>query len=421
VNIFVQMDAVISNILREYAGVSRLSGNITDMFEMPDRLSKDEYLDLKNIEYIDDIRFFRYNFATSFIREDIAELEVDVNIGGVITPVNIDYFVPVFVLGYNMSLLHLAPDDFKIESGRMFENDGEAVISKNSKFTPCVWNDLDLGDKIIIKNNDGLYKEFTVVGTQEKNPEDGADTNRRIIYTTLESAEYFDAIAAVEGAGMRGYEIGPVPSNKKDTYYMSDIVGMGYDVLVYLNSPESFLRLQNQMWNIEIKGFLLSLHPFFPNFRQLIDLTRVMQNNAIGFAIITGFIIICVTIISTVILLGNRKYEIAVLRSVGMKKSRLVLNYLIENLAFIWGIAVISLIIAPFIAKIFTDKALAGIREIVSTEFFGDLTQGANLDLVLPNIGLVFGGTTVIVIISLVLACINIIRFEPLKIFNKQY
>jgi hypothetical protein len=39
----------------------------------------------------------------------------------------------------------------------------------------------------------------------------------------------------------------------------------------------------------------------------------------------------------------------------------------------------------------------------------------------MQNVGLVFGGTTAVVMLSLVLACVGIVRFQPLKIFSKQY
>jgi ABC-type antimicrobial peptide transport system permease subunit len=150
-------------------------------------------------------------------------------------------------------------------------------------------------------------------------------------------------------------------------------------------------------------------------------MTKNLKETATGFTIITAFIIICVTIVTTIILLNSRKYEMAVLRSVGMKKSRLILNYLIENLIFIWSITAISLTAAQFIGPIFTNRVFEGMQSLISTEMFETLTSGANFELLLQNIVFVFGGMTVIVVLSLTLACINIIRFEPMKIFNKQY
>jgi len=150
-------------------------------------------------------------------------------------------------------------------------------------------------------------------------------------------------------------------------------------------------------------------------------LIQNMKSWSIIFMILTSFIITSITIICTIILLNNRKYEIAVLRSVGMKKSRLILNYFIENLMFIWIITVVAFIAAQCITPLFTANVFAGIRGLVSPESFENLTKGVNIRILQQNAGIVFGGTTAVVMLSLILACINIIRFEPLKIFNKQY
>ena len=435
VSIFVKMNQVTNNILREYASVSHLNRGIADMYDLPDRLSKDDYLTLKDIDYIADIRFSKYNFATNFLKKDVSELEVETYIGENIRAVNTTLMSPVFVCGYNMSLLHITSGDFDLESGRMFENDNECVIGKNSRFIPQrldentksyipynhddeSWNDLDLGDKIVIKNNDGIYKEYTVVGIQKENPEDDVNTNRRIIYAIFESAEFFDNVAEVEQVGLHAHSLNPFSID-----IMTESISMGYEVLVYLESPEDFLTLNNYFMNdnISINDITFSISPFFPDFWSLVSLTRNMESWGMLFMILTGFIIVSVTIISTIILLNSRKYEIAVLRSIGMKRSKIILNYLVENLAFIWGISIVSLIASQFIAPIFTEHVFAGISELVSPEFSEKLMQGKSIVMFLQNAGLVFGGTTVVVMLSLILACINIVRFEPLKIFNKQY
>lgn len=422
-NVFIQMGKVTDNILKEYAGVSRLEQFILqeDMFDVADRVSKNEYLELKDIEHIDDVKFLKYNFYSDFLKENVSELEV--------TAGDTVVHAPVFVLGYNMTLMYLVPEDFDLESGRMFENDGECVISKNAKAADedsLAWNATELGDKITIENNDGIYKQFTVVGIQKQNDDDIPETNRRMVYTTLESAEYFDAAALVKNAGLWNYALNPEKVidnmiNNTNDIASNNSIQMGYEALIYLDSTETFLTLSSQLFNIKRFGFYFSLVPFFPDFRPLVNMTKNLKETATGFTVITAFIIICVSIVTTIILINSRKYEIAVLRSVGMKKSRLILNYLIENLNFIWSITAISLIAAQFIGPMFTNRVFENMQSMVSTEIFNTLTRNANIELLLQNAGFVFGGMTVIMVLSLTVACINIIRFEPMKIFNKQY
>jgi ABC-type transport system, involved in lipoprotein release, permease component len=393
VNIYINMDKVTNNILREYAGVAKLNMVAFDMYDLPDRLMKNQYSELKNIDTIADIKFLKYNFNTDFIKEGVSKIEVIVN--------SLSY-ESVFILGYNTSLLYLLPDEFNLESGRMFENGDECVISNNYQS--------NIGDIITVKNNDGIFREFTVVGVQ--NLDETTDTDCIIIYTTLESTEYFDDFAPIESSGIRGYSV----NSEK-----IEFIKMGYEALVYLDNPEMFISLRNDFINIEKYGYLFTLDPLFTNFRPLLNVTQTMQSAATGFTLIAVMIILCVTIISTVIMLNNRKYEIAVLRSVGMKKSRLIISYLIENLAFLWAITVVTLILAQFIAPVFTNNVFESIKDLVSADIFNSLTAIGNFDIILQNIATVFIGTTAVVMLSLIFAYINIVRFEPLKIFGKQY
>ena len=432
--IFFQMGNVTDTIIKEYAGIAKYDGR--NYFDNLPRFTKDEFMQLNDMDHIEDVRFFRYNFHIVYqkILEEIPSIQDIKNYPQALkTEISFDgnaglsgfEIEPILILGYNLSLMHLATDNFDLEKGRMFENGGEAVIAKNrldpnigrwdedseAYIESEVWKDLDLNDKIIFKNAEGIYKEFTVVGILAQNPSDDRNTKRNVIYTTFESAEYFDVIADEKR------ESKPVTSRTDLVYDENrEFANMGYEALFYLNSPDNFLVLREKMSE---KG--ISIEPFFPNFNAISSLTQNMQAWSVTFMILTGFIIICVTIISTIILLNGRKYEMAVLRSAGMKKSKLIINYLIENLAFIWGISVISLIAAQFVSKIFTADIFAGIEDLVGPEILKQLTQGVNIELVLQNIGLVFAGTTAVVMLSLILACINIIRFQPLKIFNKQY
>ena len=127
------------------------------------------------------------------------------------------------------------------------------------------------------------------------------------------------------------------------------------------------------------------------------------------------------TIFTTMLNFNSRKYEIAVLRSVGMKKSYLIFSYLIENLVFVWGITAAASIVAQIIEPIFIEKVFSSIHNMLTPGILESIASATGLSMIFQNIGIVFGGMTVTVILSLVLTCINILRFQPLKIFNKQY
>ena len=220
--------------------------------------------------------------------------------------------------------------------------------------------------------------------------------------------------------GAFSYSISP---NSLNEFGEEIHIRMGYDVLITLDNPENFFALNNHFINadININGLLFQITPLFSDFWELVRLSRTIQINVESLVLIISLLTTVISIVSTTILLNSRKYEIAVLRSNGMKKTHLIIGYLIENLVFIWSIAIVSLIAAQFIAPLFTSGTFEGIRELVSPEMFEQLTQGGNITLILQNAAWVFGGATAVVALSLAIACINIVRFEPLKIFNKQY
>ena len=421
VSVYMQMSVATKAITREYAGVSALREYTIDIGNIPDRMSEVDYDALKEIKHIDDIKMLEYHFRTDFLRQDAAPLEILINSSD-----HID--APVFILGYNMSLMHLVSEEFLLASGRLFENENECVISKNpyaDDEASREWNSLSLGDRVLDCNDDGMNKEYTITGILENAVDDDAHVNRRIIHTSLEGASCFDDIALVEDAGIMAYglrEISPedITSEKKDVDPDNQI-RMGYEVLVYLDDPEEFLNVQDDFQKNQYNGHWISLEPMFADFRPLLNMTRVMATSASGFMLVAAVLLVFVTVITTVMLLGTRKYEIAVLRSMGMKKSELIISYLIENLVFIWGITIVSFIVAQFITPFFTANIFKGMQTMVSPDIYERIAGNFAWGDYIKNFMIVFGGSTAIVLISSVMSCINILRFEPLKIFNKRF
>ena len=440
-NIYVQTGKAADHIIKEYAGVVRFAPVTPASQPLSlelSRFAKDEFLAFKGTEHIDDVKIFKYNFATSYIEgvtfenweSSSAFLDVELRLGGsaeTVETMESFFFKPVLVIGYDMSLLHLESDVLALESGRMFENDSEAVIAKNrvrreydvrvaalqeQELVPG-WNDLELGDTIAIKNEDGFHREYTVVGILEASPDDDINTNRQMIHTTFEGAECFEAIAAKTTTS---YDIIMAGDTNARRIEGRDTITMGYDALIYLDDPDNYY----EVWGIMLEMGVL-IEPFHQNFNILVNMMRNMQSLSVVFMVLAALIVVCVAIISTAILLNSRKYEIAVLRSIGMKKGRLILGYLAETLAFVWGITLVSLMAAQFVAPAFVGGAFANMQALMSAESFESLAKGASTGIFGQNSFLVFGGATAVAGLSLILACVNIVRFEPLKIFGRQY
>lgn len=406
INIYSYMERIVDNLRKEYCSVVKIFDHNKEY------ISKNEYMEFENSNYVESVKFLSYNFCTSVIGRETYFEEKNIRLytsKGIKTLNNLLYN-PILVIGNNTSLEYLTDDELNIAEGRMFEKDNECVISKNSLKSTDNWNYLNVGDKVIFETSDGIYKEYTIVGVLKEDVYNDINTNARFIYTTFEGAEYFENLSVKK----QNYYlmIGAENGHKKEIH-------MGYDALIYLKDYGDFDNFYQEVFRTS--NGERRIEPLFSDYQRIRSFINNMQAWSVIFIILSAFIIILITIISTMILLNMRKYEIAVLRSNGMKKSRLIVSYLIENLVFICGITIISLIAAQFIEGVFKANIAAGIRDLMSAEMFEKLTQGVNLDLLMQNIGLVFSGTTVVVMLSLILAFINIIRFEPLKIFNKQY
>ena len=76
-----RMSEATDAIIREYAGVSTLNTELkdADIYALPDRLSREDYESMKDISHISDIKMFKYNFCTDFLKNDVSALNVTIN------------------------------------------------------------------------------------------------------------------------------------------------------------------------------------------------------------------------------------------------------------------------------------------------------------------------------------------------------
>jgi len=390
-------------MLEEYGTTVKIRG-------LTNRLSGDDYLKYNNNRYVNEIKYIQYNYFTPIIEInpinykpiillDFKENDIKLNTSKGIIYLDIAIQKPIFVLGYNKSLFHLLDIEFGKIDGKMFDTDDECIITKSS-FEKDKWNDLKINDKIIFDNGDGFYKEFTIVGIIKENT---AFENRRI-HTTFKSAEYFDILQ--NNANIKGNTSYTDPENPQN------IITFGYEAIVYLKSSDDF-----EKFRIEINKISNGNHyvdPVFENVNIIRRLIYGIKSWCLLFLLLFVFIFIGTTSITNAIFINNRKYEIAVLRSIGMKKRILILGYLIENIAFIFVIIIISIIISLPIFIIIANN-------IVDNHIIISIETREKIISIIKSIPIILSGTIALNGLSLVLVCINIIRFDPLKIFNKQY
>lgn len=428
----------------KYAGTVKVSKgldvNINDF-------TKSDYLLLNDCEYVEYVNFSSYiisSVSMGHTKYDITEahkafyseeeyealknqppvVETELTIKGKshkLTALNIN---PVYIMGYEYNIL---PDDkksrFVMESGRMYENENECVVAVNPMIPNEEWNLLGVGDTIKISVHNGLVKEYTVTGILKSDDTITADSKTRALFTTFDGAEVFGSVLQTTDSQTPRVTKGPVNNPIEPNMGLSDSdddfseIIERYEVLVTLKSYDDYQNFQKYL--IGLDGYYS--FPLYENFTSLLSLLNQSYYWSILFIIIIVITLVFMTIFTTILNLNNRKYEIAVLRSVGMKKRRLILTYLIENLTFVWGITAVSVTAAQIIQPLFIDRVFDGVYNMLSPEILESLTKAAGLNLLFQNVSTVFSGMTVTIILSLVMICINIVRFQPLKIFNKQY
>ena len=379
------------------------------------RSQKDRYLEIKEIAYVYDVRFFSFTFQTfishserspynpdsfmeirtaRFTQDEIRLIRdgVDTEMAELGSNLNIH--------GIDLSLQHL--EEFELELyacspgqdyGRMFENDNEAVVFWGSCAHIPFWpNDLRLGDTIIFEL-EGLYQEYTIVGFVRPPSATSWSSNRMgyiHLFTTLDSAERFNIFPAQIGRRA------------------------GYDAIVFLNNPEDFQAFRREVFEtFRDRGWWAT-----PFSRLGYSTTTVgsfiytVQGWSALVAILISLFTILLMTISSAILTSRRKYEFAVLRSMGMSKGNIVLSNIVEKIVLMWGLFVLAFLVAGTLFYIFILPYLSASSPI-QVEL--SLALIASRSLLLA-----FAGTTAFVGLSLIISSIYILRFEPLKIFNRQ-
>ena len=306
-------------------------------------------------------------------------------------------------------------------NGRMVENDNECLVSE--VFAEI--NNLSAGDKITLyaslHNEDGtewrrVSYDLTVVGIYYDLTEEYAGiqvpiTNRRneILTTT-------DTILAPVNEGESGFSVTATyflksPSMLKD--FEAEIRGKGLSEYLKVSTDE--------------KGYNSIVAP-----------VEGLKSMSVTFMIIVlalGAIIL--SLLST-IAIRERKYEIGVLRAMGMKKSRVALGLWFEMIAITCVCLCIGLAIGMLIAQPVSDMLLAG--QVEAAKAAGGLPGGAiasadassllagsmttlealHISLSMNTIFEIAGIALLLASVAGLSAIVKITKYEPIKILMER-
>lgn len=251
------------------------------------------------------------------------------------------------ILGYSdISLM----EEFKmglreISSGRMFEKNDECVISE--KFAKI--NSLELGDTISVFNVDntdqsfelqitGIYADTT---TEQPNGSTWAVNNRRNEILT-----------------------------SYDTMIANGTIGVYTEPTFYLKNPEYSMQFELE---VKEKGLpdIYNVNTDADSYNQVVQPVKGLGKVSLTLMAIVLFFGLSVLVLLSIMMVRERRYEIGVLRAMGMKKSKVALGLIIESLTLIIVCLMIGFSIGKMVAQPVSNAILKDQLEIVQVSDLG--------------------------------------------------
>lgn len=367
-------------------------------------ISDDMKLKLADSEYLKETRirvmYQAYSDTLNSIGQD------DLISGGDNAPSGGDgaYYMPTLtVYGYNTSDLM---DDFKegkrkITSGKMFEKDGECVISE--EFAKL--NSLQIGDTIEIRDcaKDAGFDplKLTVAGIffDSKSTELGYDSvygnPRNEILTTYSTMKNYQENVAKT----RLYTV-------EATYFLKN------PDLLEKFGKEAHEKGLPEVWKMATDE--LSYNRIVKPAENLAGVSKIFF---IGVLIVGSTILILLSILS----IRECKYEIGVLRAMGMKKFKVVRGILYESLIIIGICLVIGLSIGAFTSQPIADKIAE--NQQTQSQNFGSAqveTEKIEVSLTTDAVLKVSGIAVLLAVLSSSAGVLYILRYEPMKILSER-
>lgn len=303
----------------------------------------------------------------------------------------------------------------KIIEGSIYKNKKEAIISAQLAKA----NNLKVGDTLTIKASSldpaSQPKEtlkVTICGIYEDHSEE-ADASSLIALNT------------------RANEIFISYSTTEDSKVLED--GMAqYDTYFTLRDPKDLAALQKEFLALGLPEYYrVSIDT--ATYEKIVGPVIGMKNITSAFTIgiiITGAALL--TILS-ILSIRERKYEVGVLRAIGMKKLHVMIGFLFESLfitgfSLLVGLGIASLAAEPIAASVLQEQ-----KTSASTESISYVESGIQVSSVdaseIKELPTSFSSIAIgqIVLISLFLAVVTsasaviyITRYEPIKILSER-
>lgn len=301
-----------------------------------------------------------------------------------------------------------------IDKGRMFEKQGECIISQDF----AKLNDFEPGDKFSIFNVDA--------------PEDKVTLTIAGIYLDVTEEQTNNAKLAINN---RRNEI----LVSYETLTIMGVANVYTNATYYLGNPEYGEEFEAELHekglpdiynvNIDSGSYFQIVNPV----RGLLKVSNIMMLVVIVFGC-------SILILLSILSVRERKYEIGVLRAMGMEKGRVAVGLLVESFVIIAMCLAVGLGIGSFIAQPISDSVLNDQLSIAQKNYIqSDANYGEGVisqetknevdyqafakvqvrvtpDMIILTIGiaLLFG------LLSNGFGILYITRFEPIRILTER-
>ena len=275
----------------------------------------------------------------------------------------------------------------RLTEGRLFEEIGEVLITVEfAKF-----NNINLGDIITISGTSKTYDtntiDLTVVGIYED-----LKGNLNDDYNTFIDSGDKDKIIV-----------------SFDTLIQSEIHRITPGVCIYFLTDAEAPALYLQ--ELRKKGLHKSYILDYDNesYNKIVEPVKDMSGVATTFGVlvlITGAVIL---VFLSVINIRERKYEIGVLRAIGMKKHRLARGMIYESLTLVTICTLLGLLFGKILAKPIAGELLENSENINMTVSFS-----AEALFSLMVVAVMLG------MLSSLIGILYITRYEPMKILQER-
>lgn len=330
--------------MREQAMTNYTSGRVTMSAPV---IPSEQYVEFGRSEYLQGAV---YTASVGINSDDITAVDAEKGGGGAAMGTLIVDGVMSTPTGYMMRLLGNQFDDFQtslrdMAEGRLPENQNEIIISTDL----AELNGISIGDKISFNSelSEGafadrkitqIYYELTVVGTYYDATDEYPTGTQQNAYTNRrnEILTGYETVVAAMQPGLRGIDI-------KATYYLKNPELLG------AFAAEAYARGLDPIFDVTTDE---------ASYNKIVGPVEGLKSISTTFMIIVLIFGGAVIALLSSIAIRERKYEIGVLRAMGMKKHNVAFGLWTEMLIITCLCLVIGLIAGILVAQPVTNVLL---------------------------------------------------------------